>query len=114
MSILVPNRNYPRFSVDLILLDKLRWSEDAGYLCGDRQKCFRGTVLENWIHENNIRRVYWLNGPAGNGKTTIAHSLAERLYAEGDLGAMFFCPRDFADRRNLYFLAYKYLTFWRI
>ena len=43
--------------------------------------------------------VYWLNGLAGMGKTTIAQTVAERL--GGRLGASFFCSRDFVDRSNL-------------
>ena len=46
--------------------------------------------------------IYWLNGLAGTGKSTIAQTLSERLFAEGRLGASFFCSRDFEDRRNLH------------
>ena len=35
------------------------------------------------------------------GKTAIAHTIAERLFADGQLGASFFCSRDFEDRSNL-------------
>jgi len=48
--------------------------------------------------------VYWLNGLAGTGKSTIAQTIAERLFAEGQLGASFFCSRDFEDRSNLRFI----------
>ena len=49
----------------------------------------------------NSSPVYWLNGLAGTGKSTIAKTIAERLFAAGRLGASFFCSRDFEDRRNL-------------
>ena len=42
-----------------------------------------------------------MNGLAGTGKSTIAQTIAERLFADGQLGASFFCSRDFEDRRNL-------------
>ena len=42
-----------------------------------------------------------MNGLAGTGKTTIAQTIAERLFANGRLGASFFCSRDFEDRSNL-------------
>ena len=45
--------------------------------------------------------VYWLNGLAGTGKSTIAQTIAERTFADGRLGASFFCSRDFEDRSNL-------------
>ena len=42
-----------------------------------------------------------MNGLAGTGKSTIAKTIAERLFADGQLGASFFCSRDFEDRRNI-------------
>ena len=48
--------------------------------------------------------VYWLNGLAGTGKSTIAYTIAERLFANGQLGASFFCSRDFGDRSNLRYI----------
>ena len=42
-----------------------------------------------------------MNGLAGTGKTTIAQTVAERLFANGQLGASFFCSRDFEDRSDL-------------
>ena len=48
--------------------------------------------------------MFWLNGLAGTGKSTIAQTIAERLFAEGNLGASFFCSRDFKDRSDLHFI----------
>ena len=42
-----------------------------------------------------------MNGLAGTGKSTIAQTFAERVFADGRLGASFFCSRDFEDRSNL-------------
>ena len=47
------------------------------------------------------QRVFWLNGLAGTGKSTIAQTFAETSFADGNLGASFFCSRDFEDRSNL-------------
>ena len=80
---------------------------DAGYLCGDRQGCMKGTrkevlfQLEQWSKDEQDKRVFWLNGLAGTGKSTIAQTFAETCFADGDLGASFFCSRDFDDRSNL-------------
>jgi hypothetical protein len=41
---------------------------------------------------------------AGTGKSTIAQTIAESLFADGRLGASFFCSRDFGDRSNLHFI----------
>ena len=45
-----------------------------------------------------------MNGLAGTGKSTIAQTVAERVFADGQLGASFFCSRDFEDRSNLQFI----------
>jgi hypothetical protein len=63
--------------------------------------------------------VFWLNGLAGTGKSTIAQSFAEAVAADGSLGASFFCSRDYLNRKELknifptlaYQLAYRYLPF---
>ena len=45
--------------------------------------------------------IFWLNGLAGTGKSTIAQTITERLFADNRLGASFFCSRSFEDRSNL-------------
>ena len=92
---------------DLALLDRMYHVADAGYLCGDRQGCMKGTrrevlfQLEQWSKDDQDKRVFWLNGLAGMGKSTIAQTFAEMCFADGDRGASFFCSRDFDDRSNL-------------
>ena len=60
--------------------------------------------IESWSKDSNMSPIYWLNGLAGTGKSTIAQTIAERLFADGGLGASFFCSRDFEDRRNLHYI----------
>ena len=75
--------------------------------------------IESWANDPDKSPVYWLNGLAGTGKSTIAQTIAELFFAEGRLGASFFCSRDFEDRRNLHLifptlafqLAHKYPDF---
>ena len=80
---------------------------DAGYSCGNRQGCLKGTrkdvlwEIEHWLMDERERRVFWLNGLAGTGKSTIAQTFAETAFADGNLGASFFCSRDFEGRSNL-------------
>lgn len=58
--------------------------------------------IETWVgNTHHDRRVYWLNGHAGSGKSTIAQSFAELSFAQGRLGASFFCSRDVKDRSEL-------------
>jgi len=47
------------------------------------------------------QHIFWLNGLAGTGKSTIAQTFAEMAFADGKLGASFFCSRDFEDQSNL-------------
>ena len=75
--------------------------------------------LERWLKDKQDHRVFWLNGLAGTGKSTIAQTFAEISFADGKLGASFFCSRGFEDRSNLqaifptlaFQLAYQYLPF---
>jgi len=103
----------------------MRRSADADHLSGNRQGCLRGTRkeillrLEEWLTDEKGQRVFWLNGLAGTGKSTIAQTFAEMSFADGKLGASFFCSRDHQDRNNLqvifptlaFQLAYRYLPF---
>ncbi|KAF8800342.1 hypothetical protein BYT27DRAFT_7148666, partial [Phlegmacium glaucopus] len=43
-----------------------------------------------WASDNTTTKVYWLNGMAGTGKTTIAYSFSEILDEEESLGGTFF------------------------
>jgi hypothetical protein len=75
--------------------------------------------IEEWEADYTDKRIYWLNGLAGYGKSTIARTFAERSSEKGKLGASFFCSRDFEDRRNInlifptlaYGLAHRYTEF---
>ena len=98
---------------------------DAGYLSGNRQGCLRGTrtdvlwQIDHWLMNVRDQRVFWLNGLAGTGKSTIAQTFAETSFASGKLGASFFCSRDFEDRSDIraifstlaFQLAYRYPPF---
>jgi len=57
--------------------------------------------LELWLKDKEDKRVFWLNGLAGTGKSTIAQTFAEVCFADWKLGASFFCLRDFKERSNL-------------
>ena len=57
--------------------------------------------LEKWSKDEQDKQVFWLNGLAGTGKTTIAQTFAEMSFADRKLGASFFCSRNFEDRSNL-------------
>jgi WD40 repeat protein len=72
-----------------------------------------------WAKDPEERHVFWLNGLAGTGKSTIAQTFSEMVAKAGTLGASFFCSRDYLDRKELknifptlaYQLACHYPTF---
>ena len=111
--------------MDRILLNSIHHTSGATHRSGDRQGCLRGTredvllQLEQWLKDEQDQHVFWLNDLAGTGKSTIAQTFAEICFADGNLGASFFCSRDFNDRSTLQVifptlalqLAYQYPQF---
>jgi hypothetical protein len=85
----------------------MHYTANAGHRSGNRQGCLRGTregvlkEIKHWLTSEQGQRVFWLNGLAGTGKSTIAQTFAETTSFDGKLGASFFCSRDFEDRSNL-------------
>lgn len=92
---------------DWAKLDKMSRAREAEYSSEHHQKCLKGTReqvlqdIEAWAADSRDERVYWLNGHAGSGKSTIAQTFAENSFAAGRLGASFFCSRDTPERSNL-------------
>ena len=97
-------------AAEVVVLNNLRYAKHAEHRHGDRGGCLKGTrsavldEIELWTRDFDKPPVYWLNGLAGTGKSTIAQTIAERTFASGQLGASFFCSRDFEDRSNLKFI----------
>ena len=103
------------FIVHLILVNPIvtllvASSLDAVYDSTERfpaPGCLPGTcedviakILE-WIYDSNDRPIFWLNGPAGAGKSALAQTTAEFCKREEILGASFFFSRDSANRKSL-------------
>ncbi|KAF8750363.1 Polysaccharide lyase family 8, N terminal alpha-helical domain [Rhizoctonia solani] len=63
----------------------------------NRRSCTEGTranillELNEWSLDSSKPNIFWMNGMAGTGKTTIAYTFAQSLRARGTLGASFFC-----------------------
>ena len=91
----------------MAVLNNFRCAQEAEFQHGDRNCCLKGTreavldEIELWTRDFIKPPVYWLNGLAGTGKTTISQTIAERTFADGQLGASFFCSRDFEGRSNI-------------
>jgi hypothetical protein len=92
---------------ELLVLNSSHRAHGAACHHGDRNGCLKGTresvlnKIESWARDFNMPPIFWLNGLAGMGKSTIAQTIAERVFAEGHLGGSFFCSRGFEDRSNL-------------
>ncbi|KAJ2932068.1 hypothetical protein H1R20_g5020, partial [Candolleomyces eurysporus] len=106
----------------VFLLDHLKPSHIADHkfhLVGEQREVLRraictpgtrvtilGSIIK-WANDTSSESedIYWLFGPAGSGKSTIAYTIARRfdLAVEVDdtiiLGGNFFCSRQFEDTR---------------
>jgi hypothetical protein len=93
--------------VNLNRLKSMHRTTGAGFSAAKRKGCLRGTrgdvflVIDEWLVNEKDKRIFWLSGPAGTGKSTIAQTFAESTFRYGKLGASFFCSRNSADTSNL-------------
>jgi hypothetical protein len=56
--------------------------------------------ISAWVKDNNGKTIFWLNGMAGTGKSTIARTVAQSFANQDMLGASFFFKRGEGDRSN--------------
>ncbi|PPR00447.1 hypothetical protein CVT24_004508 [Panaeolus cyanescens] len=93
------------------LVDTLPRARQASFdsgRTGGPTTCFQGTrinvlkTLEAWIGSDDEHqpRVYWLNGLAGVGKSTIAKTISEFAHKKHWLGGSFFFSRGDQDLSN--------------
>ncbi len=64
-------------------------------LSGTRETVLR--QVENWVDDLSLGSIFWLNGSAGTGKSTIARTVARTYYKKEQLGASFFFSRSDTD-----------------
>ncbi|GKU08434.1 unnamed protein product [Fusarium langsethiae] len=57
--------------------------------------------IDRWIDDPRSKAIFWLNGMAGTGKSTISRTIAQARSKRGDLGASFFFKKGEMDRGNL-------------
>ncbi|KIK56969.1 hypothetical protein GYMLUDRAFT_111561, partial [Collybiopsis luxurians FD-317 M1] len=70
--------------------------------------CLEGTRVEiihkisQWIYntETNVPKIFFLHGPAGTGKSAIAHTIGKQCKDQGFLGAFFHFDRTFSTERT--------------
>ena len=64
----------------------------------------REQILDNlkiWVDNPSSAKIFWMNGMAGTGKTTILYSFCQWLEEHERLGGNFFCSRTSAACRDL-------------
>ena len=85
----------------------MSYAESAGL--NTQKLCLEGTrgkildEITDWINnvDDNAPWLFYLHGPAGSGKSAIAHTIAHRFQALGRLGSFFCFDRNrAADRRH--------------
>ncbi|KAL5372303.1 hypothetical protein DPSP01_013598 [Paraphaeosphaeria sporulosa] len=56
--------------------------------------------IQDWANDENGKAIFWLNGAAGTGKSTIARTVARTFADQQRLGASFFFKRGEGERGN--------------
>ncbi|QRW11282.1 hypothetical protein RhiLY_10281 [Ceratobasidium sp. AG-Ba] len=86
-------------------LKELNPARLAGY--NPYRVCLEGTrsqvinALATWVKTNGEeRKLAWMHGLAGLGKSSIATSVCDSLHAQGLLASSFFCKRDSPELRD--------------
>ncbi|KAF5696934.1 hypothetical protein FMUND_15551 [Fusarium mundagurra] len=86
-----------------IALRHLPIAEGASFDSRDEEHnptCLQNTQVEllknicYWIDDPDSKTMFWLNGMAGTGKSTIARTVAQLRSDYGDLGASFFFKKE--------------------
>lgn len=93
-----------------IVLDKLPVANGAAFDSHDEEHnatCLRGTRVDllrqisEWANDSRSEAIFWLNGMAGTGKSTISRTVAQSFAETRELGASFFFKRGEGDRSNV-------------
>ncbi|EHA26559.1 hypothetical protein ASPNIDRAFT_172242 [Aspergillus niger ATCC 1015] len=88
-------------------LNRLPMAEDAAFdSYADQHEtfCLPGTCIsllqriEDWVYDESGRCIFYLNGMAGTGKSTISRTVAKHFREKQMLGASFSFKRNAGDR----------------
>ncbi|RYP18641.1 hypothetical protein DL767_009786 [Monosporascus sp. MG133] len=95
---------------DKTVLDKLPVAEGAAFDSHAEEHnptCLQDTRVEllhdisRWAKHPQAAAIFWLNGMAGTGKSTISRTVAHSFSKGGQLGASFFFKRGEGDRGGI-------------
>lgn len=94
------------WKIDLANLPIAEGASFGSYTDQHEEECLPGTRIEllreveEWTISPNGKCIFWINGMAGTGKSTISRTVARRLKKKKLLGASFFFKRGEGDRGN--------------
>ncbi|KAK3392046.1 hypothetical protein B0T20DRAFT_72359 [Sordaria brevicollis] len=90
-----------------LILSKLRIAEDAAFdhftktsevECHPETRVALLQEMVEWASDPDSHTIFWLQGMAGTGKSTVSRTFARKLQMMGALGASFFFKRGDGDR----------------
>ncbi|PTB71314.1 WD40 repeat-like protein [Trichoderma longibrachiatum ATCC 18648] len=93
-----------------VVLAKLKFAKGASFDSpshAENSKCYPGTredildQIQTWSTKADGQCIFWLNGGAGTGKSTISRTVAQAFADKGMLGASFFFKHGEADRGSM-------------
>jgi len=85
-------------SADGAAFNSLLWQHQPTCLPGTRSELLMDIM--RWSKNPQDACIFWLNGMAGTGKSTVARTVARRWYDQKRLGATFFFSRGRGDLAN--------------
>lgn len=91
---------------DTLLLPTAKGASFDSYVEEHNSTCLPNTRTEllryihDWANGRNSKLIFWLNGAAGTGKSTIARTVARSFSEKQQLGASFFFKRGEGERGN--------------
>lgn len=78
-------------------------AQDHGSICLPNTRVELLQQIADWVksRSSTTEPIFWLNGMAGTGKSTISRSVARYFSDSGHLGASFFFKKGEADRQSI-------------
>ncbi|KAF9762896.1 hypothetical protein IL306_003289 [Fusarium sp. DS 682] len=77
------------------------YAEEHGATCLPETRVQLLQEIDQWITNPKSKTIFWLNGMAGTGKSTISRTVSRTEFTKGRLGATFFFKRGETDRGNM-------------